>query len=378
MDVEAPRALLRFFDDLDDPRVDRTKLHALTDILFITICAVIAGAQGWTQVELYGQENLEWFRQFLALPNGIPAHDTFGRVFGRLNPDALERCLRRWMAALAECSEGRLIAIDGKTLRHSFDKADHRAAIHMVSAWCETNSVVLGQLATDAKSNEITAIPRLLEMLDVRDSVVTIDAMGCQKQIAQQIVEQGADYVLQVKENQPRLFALIAETFTELTGRGIDDVPCFFHEHTDAGHGRVETRRTWTTPWVDWYADRSNWVGLRSFVCVESERIVDGHTSTARRYYISSLTGRDPQAMLGYVRGHWGIENKLHWSLDVTFREDDARNRKGHSAENLSRMRRLALILLRREPTCKAGIQGKRLKACMKRDYLIQVLCQGV
>ena len=365
MDVEASRCVLRFFDELQDPRTERTRLHTLGDILFITICAVLCGADGWTEVQLFGDSRLVWLKTFLALPNGIPSHDTFGRVFSRLKPDQLEHCFMKWTAALAEVSGGRLIAIDGKTIRRSFDRADNRAAIHMVSAWCETNHIVLGQLATDEKSNEITAIPRLLEMLDIRDSVVTIDAMGCQKAIAKQIVDQGGHYVLAVKKNQAALHRVMKDMFDELTTRGIPGSQHQFHEQTDAGHGRIETRRVWTSDWIDWYQGRSKWAGLRTFVCVESVREVEGKTSTERRYFISDLDGRTPRSMLSYVRGHWGIENRLHWSLDVTFREDALRNRVGHSAENLSRIRRLALNLLRQEKSCKVGAKGKRLKAAV-------------
>jgi len=378
MDVEAPRGLLRVFDELEDPRVERNKLHGLADILAITLLAVICGADEWTEIELFGQSKLGWLRTFLRLPHGIPSHDTFGRVFSRLDPKQLELCFQKWMNALARRSGGELIALDGKTLRRSFDQAGQKAAIHMVSAWSQANHVVLGQVATDAKSNEITAIPKLLKMLDISDSVVTIDAMGCQKAIAQQIVEQQGHYVLQVKGNQETLHRLVKGTFDELTHRGISGVPYSFHEEVDSGHGRVETRRIWTTEWTDWYPQQRDWAGLRSFVCVESERTINGQTSTDRRYYISDLDGQDARTMLGYVRGHWGIENQLHWSLDVTFREDTLRQRIGHSAENLSRIRRLALNLLRRDKTCKNGLKGKRLKACLKQDYLLRIIGQGI
>jgi len=378
MDVGAPRGLLRVFDELEDPRLDRTKLHRLSDILTITLCGVICGADSWTEIELFGQSKIEWLRTFLELPNGIPSHDTFGRVFSRLDPEQLEHCFQNWMQALAQATGGQLVAIDGKTLRGSFDKAGGKAAIHMVSAWCEANRLVLGQLATDAKSNEIEAIPRLLRMLDLTDAVVTIDAMGCQKAIARQIREQDGHYVLQLKKNQETLHDLVVETFDELTRRPIPGVSYGFHEDLDAGHGRVEIRRIWTTEWTDWYAKRSDWSGLRSFVCVESVRTVGEQTSTDRRYYISDLDAQDAPAMLGHIRGHWGVENRLHWSLDVSFREDQLRNRIGQSAENFSRMRRLALNLLRRDKTCKAGVKGKRLKACLDSDYLLRVLSQGI
>jgi len=378
MDGGASRSVLRMLEQVEDPRVNRTKLHSLTDILFITICGVICGADSWTEVALFGRTKLEWLRRFIPLLNGIPSHDTFGRVFARLDPVQLEKCFMDWMSALAQATSGQLIAIDGKTIRRSFDRAGGKTAIHMLSAWSEANHLVLGQLATEQKSNEIKAIPRLLELLDIRQAVVTIDAMGCQKAIAKKIVEQKGHYVLQLKENQPSLHALVKETFDELTGRGIPGVRYVSHEETNAGHGRVETRRLWMTDWTDWYQERNEWAGLKSFVCVESTRQIDDHCSRERRYFISDLEGRDAQAMLGYVRGHWGIENKLHWSLDMTFREDSLRNRVGHSAQNLSRIRRLALNLLRRDKTCKVGAKGKRLRAAIDGDYLLQVLCQGI
>jgi predicted transposase YbfD/YdcC len=378
MDVEAPRGVLRFFEELEDPRMDRTKLHALSDILFITLCAVLCGADSWAEVELYGRSKEQWLRQFVPLANGIPSHDTFGRVFSRLDPTQLEQCFVNWMGALAQISEGRLIAIDGKTLRHSFDKADNRLAIHMVSAWCEANHLVLGQVATEEKSNEITAIPRLLELLDIQGAVVTIDAMGCQKDIAEQIVAQKGHYLLAVKENQPALHEMVSQTFDELSGPGIPGVAYDFYEDVDAGHGRVETRRIWTTGWTDWWKGRADWVGLNSLVCVESLREMNGQTSSERRYFISDLDGRDAKGMLDYVRGHWGIENKVHWVLDMAFREDTLRNRVGHSAENFSRIRRLALNLLKRDKSAKVGIRGKRLKAGLSEEYLLRVLCQGI
>ncbi len=378
MDVDAPRGLLRFFNELVDPRMDRTKLHSLGDILAITICAVICGADEWTEVELFGKARLKWFRTFLELPNGIPSHDTFGRVFSRLDPVQLEQCFSKWIATLAQASGGKLIAVDGKTLRRSFDAAGAKAAIHMVSAWSETNHLVLGQLATNAKNNEITAIPQLLKLLDITDSVITIDAMGCQKAIAKQIVKQNGHYVLQVKSNQPKLHDLLKETFDEITTRPIPGEKYGCHEQTNGGHGRVETRRIWTTEWLDWYDGRSAWARLGCFICVESTRRVGGKISIDRRYYISDLAGLDAETMLGYVRGHWGIENKLHWSLDVSFREDERRNRIGHSAENFSRIRRLALNLLRQEKTCKLGVKAKRFKAGLEQEYMLKLLSGGI
>lgn len=378
MDVEASRGLLRTFEAVQDPRVERTKRHRLFDILAITILGVICGADTWTEIELFGKAKHDWLKTFLELPNGIPSHDTLGRVFARLKPEELERCFQKWMQGLVEASGGKLIAVDGKTLRRSFDRAADRAAIHMISAWSQANRMVLGQWATDAKSNEITAIPELLNMLDLTDAVVTTDAMGCQKKIAAQIRKQGGHYLLQVKGNQEMLHDRMTETFDELTRQPIPGVSYSFHEEVNGGHGRVETRRLWATEWTEWFQDRAAWKDLRSFVCVESVRTICGQSSTDRRYFITDLDSRDPKSLLGYARGHWGVENPLHWSLDMTFREDEARNRVGYSAENLSRMRRLALNLLRRNKSCKAGIKGKRLKACLTPDYLLEVVGQKI
>jgi predicted transposase YbfD/YdcC len=375
MDVSASQGPLRVFQQVEDPRVDRTKAHSLYNILVITLCAVLCGADTWTDIALFGQAKRAWLETFLSLPNGIPSHDTFGRVFSRLDPQQLEACFVAFTRRLAEATGGNVLAIDGKTLRRSFDKAGKKSAIHMVSAWCESNRMVLGQLATDAKSNEITAIPKLLALLDLTDTVVTIDAMGCQKKIAKQIVDQEGHYVLQAKDNQPDLHDTVAETMDELIDGHIPHVPVAHYETVDGGHGRVERRQIWTTEWIDWYSGKSAWAGLKTFICVERERQIGDSISRERSYYISDLVGVPPERMLGYIRGHWGIENRLHWCLDVAFREDESRQRIGHSAENASRIRRLALNLLRNEKTCKNGINAKRLKAALDPDYLLKVIC---
>jgi predicted transposase YbfD/YdcC len=376
MDVQAPWGLLRYFDDLPDPRMDRTRRHRLSDILAIAICAVLCGADGWVQVELFGRSKLKWFKTFLALPNGIPSHDTFGRVFARLDPNAFEACFTAWVADMATASKGRLVAIDGKAIRRSLDRANGQAAIHMVSAWCRANHMVLGQLATDAKSNEITAIPKLLKLLDLTDAVVTIDAAGCQKAIARQIVTQGGDYVLQLKGNQT---ALHADTVLLFDACLRDD--CYGVAHTtaetlDGGHGRIERRRLWATSDVAWFSQRSKWAKLRSLIRVEAERTVNGETSVERRYYISSLPAENAAALLDYIRGHWSVENQLHWSLDIGFADDDRRIRQGHAAENFSRLSRLALNLLKAHTQLKVGIKTKRLRAGWDHDYLLALLTQ--
>ena len=378
MAVDAPRGLLRYFNELKDPRMNRTKRHNLTDILTIAICAIICGAEGWTQIEEFGYAKLKWFRTFLELPHGIPSHDTFGRVFAKLNPNAFEACFLKWVNALADKSHGRLIAVDGKTLRHSFDRANQKAAIHMVSAWSAANNLVLGQLATEAKSNEITAIPKLLELLDLKDAVVSIDAMGCQKAIAKTLIDQQGDYLLQLKANQNGLYQDVKLLFDQCIRDDCQGVAYATAESTDGGHGRVEQRRIWTTWEVDWFSELSAWKGLRCFICVESERYVNGETSKERRYYISSLDGQDPQRILSLIRGHWRIENGLHWCLDVQFREDDSRIRQGYAAENYSRLNRIALNLLKQQVHHKVGIKTKRLRAGWDHDYLLKVLTAEV
>jgi predicted transposase YbfD/YdcC len=376
MDVDAPRDVLRHFDDLPDPRAANAR-HLLSDILAITLLAVLCGAEGWADIELYGRTKEKWLRTFLRLPHGIPSHDTFERVFAALDPSAFERCFRQWMAAVVQASGAKLIAIDGKTLRGSFDAAAGQAALHLVSAFAHANRLVLGQLATEAKSNEITAIPQLLAWLDLHAAVVTIDAMGCQKAIAQAIVDGGGDYLLAVKDNQPTLHEEVRFLFEEALANRFANMAHAHAQETDKGHGRVETRELWSTWEVAWFQDRKQWAGLRSFVCVQSTRESGGQKTVERRYYISSLDGKDAAFLLRAIRGHWGIENGLHWCLDVTFREDHSRIRVGHAAQNFSRVRRMALNLLRSEKSQKAGLPGKRLKCALDEQYLLTVLAHA-
>ena len=375
MDANAPDGLLRWFGDLQDPRPGHNVMHRLSDMLAIAILAVLCGADGWVDVATFGRCKRHWLDTFLSLPHGIPSHDTFGRVFSRLDPMQLEKCFMNWMAAVAQ-SDVRLIALDGKTLRHSFDRASEKAAIHMVSAFSQANQLVLGQLATEAKSNEITAIPQLLELLDLKGAVVTADAMGCQKAIAAKVVARGGDYLLQVKDNHPSLHEELQLLFAEGMRKDCLGVTYEFTEDIDAGHGRIETRRLWTTDQIDWYAEADQWEGLARFICVEAIREIDGKRSTARRYYLSSCRQARSKSLLATIRGHWGIENGLHWCLDVSFNEDASRIRQGHAAENFSRLRRLALNLLRKDKTFKIGLKAKTKACSWDHQYLMDILKQ--
>ena len=363
-----------YFADLPDPRSPLGRLHRLGDLLSIAICGVICGAESWVEIAQFGRDKQEWFRTFLTLPNGVPSHDTFGRVFAALDPPAFERCFLNWTQGLADRKSGRIIAVDGKTLRRSFEHAWNKTPVHMVSAFASANQLVLGQLATEAKSNEITAIPKLLELLDIKGSIVTIDAMGCQKAIAHDIVGGGGDYVLAVKENQPTLYQHVKALMNEGLLESFQAMKHDRCEETEADHGRIETRRLWCTSEVQWLRQREAWPGLASVAMVESTRSINGPATPERRYYISSLSGTDARLMAAAIRGHWGVENQLHWSLDVSFREDECRVRKGHGAENFSRLRRIALNLLKKERTVKIGIKAKRLKAGWNHDYLLKVL----
>ena len=383
MDAPAAAGVVRFFRDLPDPRAPNV-IHRLHDILVVALCAVICGADGWAEVEVFGRSKLAWFRTFLDLPGGIPSHDTFGRVFARLDPDAFERCFVAWTSAVAEASGGRLIAVDGKGIRRSFAHAwDRSGMAHLVSAYVDANRMVFAQAAAVAgKSNELEAIPRLLARLDLDGATVTIDAIGCQREVARRIVEGGGDYVLAVKENQPTLHAKVTALLDEAILGSFDGMSHGYRERNDGGHGRLETRRAWVTDEVRWLGEEllSQWPGLAtgSVGVVESVRqdLGDpaGRVTTERRYFISSLGGTDAARLAEAVRGHWSVENRLHWQLDVSFREDERRIRKGYGAQNYSRLCRLALNLLKRDRTVTIGVHGKRLKAGWDEHYLLRLL----
>ena len=366
-------SLSEHFETLSDPRKSGLVDHQLMDILTITVCAVICGANNWVEVELFGQRRQRWLEQFLKLSHGIPSHDTFGRVFALVSAEAFQAHFAQWMQAVFERSQGQVIAIDGKRLRRSYDKASNKAAIHMVSAWAQANRVVLGQVATDSKSNEITAIPKLLELLDIRGSIVTIDAMGCQRAIAARIIAGEGDYVLALKGNQSQLHEDVVAFFDYAQRRQFAELEWDYHETIDKDHGRIEVRRYWTVASLDWLQGKDKWAGLRLIGKVESERHIDGEVSQETRYYIGSIEN-DAVAFAHAVRGHWGIENTLHWSLDVTFREDDSRLRQGQAAENFAVVRHMALSLLQQERSLKVGLDAKRFNAALDPDYLIKVL----
>jgi predicted transposase YbfD/YdcC len=364
------------FAGLEDPRVERTKLHELLDIIVIAICAIICGADDWTEVELFGNAKLSWLRTFLELSNGIPSHDTFGRVFARLNPEQFQQCFLEWVQAVSVVTGGQVIAIDGKVLRGSCDRVLGKAGIAMVSAWATANHLVLGQVKVDDKSNEITAIPKLLQVLEIAGCIVTIDAIGCQTEIAQAIVDLDADYVLAVKENQGHLYEDVKGLFDAAQELNFKDVPHDYCKTTDKGHGRLEIRQCWTicdAGFVNYLRNRAGWRNLRTIVKVVAERRVNGETSRQDRYFISSLDG-DARRLLRAVRSHWGIENSLHWVLDIAFDEDHQRVRKDNGPANFAVLRHIALNLLKQDKTVKAGIKAKRLKAGWDEPYLLKVL----
>lgn len=365
------------FSGLEDPRREGSIDYPLHEIVILTVCAVICGADGFTAIESYGEGRKDWLGQFLELENGIPSHDTLGRFFGMLDPEDFEACFARWVEAACEQVDEEVVAIDGKTLRRSYDREESKAALHMVSAWASENRLTLGQVKTDEKSNEITAVPELLEVLDVSGCIVTTDAMGCQKEITEAITDQEADYVLALKDNHSELrenteaiFERIQESDFEAENQ---------HESVTGGHDRVETRRCVT---VDvegrGLLDLEGWHGLRTVAMVEQERFESGggETTTERRYFVSSLGACDPEKILDATRTHWHIENRMHWVLDVAFDEDQSRTRKGHAAQNMAAVRRLALNLLGAEDSLSVGIKNKRLRAGWDPDYLLKVLRQ--
>lgn len=360
------------FAKLTDPR-KRDVTYPLANIVAIAVCAVICGADDFVAIAEFGRRRREWLATFLDLSEGIPSHDRFNAILAAINPAEFEGCLLSWIMALHKVTGGQIVAIDGKTLRRSFDAASSKAAIHMVSAWATANHITLGQVAVDAKSNEITAIPKLLEMLEIAGSLVTIDAMGCQVEIAREIVERKADYCLAVKDNQPTLCGGIENFFEDHLEDDFARTNVRRYETKEKGHGRVEHRYYFICPVPDDLPDGDRWRGLKAIGMTASDTQRGGKDCCEVRYYILSkyVSGR---RFAEAVRGHWGIENNLHWQLDVTFNEDNCRIRKGHADQNFSILRRTALSLLKNERNQKVGIKNKRLIAALDEDYLLKVL----
>lgn len=375
---ELRASLLEYFETLADPRVKRTRAHLLIDIIAIAICAVVSGAEGFTDIERYGRAKQSWLATFLELPHGIPSHDTFGRFFAALDPTAFHECFVGWVSQISQMVGGgadlcgMLVAIDGKTIRGSHDRPLGRSALHMVSAWASANRIVLAQQAVDSKSNEITAIPELLAILHLDGATLTLDAMGCQTEIVTTIIDKNADYVVALKENHPTLYQQTVALFDERLAAEHTLHPAEFCEQTDAGHGRVEVRRCWTANIAERWAVTSEWAGLRTVAMIERERHIGSAISLERRYFLSSL----PSVALNIahaVREHWAIENSLHWVLDVSFSEDSSRIRINHAVENFALLRKIALNLLSKNDS-PGSIRGKRKIAGWNDDFLVKVL----
>jgi len=362
-----------------DPRRQcRNLWHPLVDVLVLGFCGVLCGCDDFVEIEVFGRSKEAFFRRFLELPHGIPSHDTFRRVFQAVCPQALQRCLIQWLRDLRPtdlAADEEVVAIDGKTLRRTFDRAQKLGALHLVSAWATANGLTLGQVAVDAKSNEITAIPHLIELLDLKDCVVTIDAAGCQKDIAAHIVAKEADYVLALKENQPTLHAQVADYFLEQLEEEGPDRKLRHHRAVQEGHGRTETRETFAAPATQEMVASGAWPGLATVVLVIRRCLnhATGETSDEVRYFISSLPAK-VRRLARAIRQHWGIENGLHWVLDVAFNEDRMRQRDRHGIENLALLNRLAVSVLRQDKTVKAGVKCKRKTAGWDDDYLLQLL----
>lgn len=378
----AQTSLIAHFTPMRDPRINRRKDHDLIDVLVIAVCCLLCGGEGFNDMEDFGKAKYDWFKTFLRLRNGIPSHDTFNRVFAALDPKEFLDCFLRWTQSLRQAVHQEIVALDGKALRRALDQGE--SLKYVVSAWAESNGLVLGQLKVADKSNEITAVPELLRVLELSGCIVTTDAMGCQKKVAKEIIEADADYVLALKGNQETVHEEV-KSFLDATlleqqtprpkGAKLSPAAATLAslETVEKDHGRLEVRRYYQSDRLDWFADRSKWEGLKSFGMIESLREVDGQTTTERRYYLSSLP-LDIKTFARAVRSHWGVENKVHWIMDVCFREDQSRARAGYAAENLATLRRLALNLLRQEKTKKRGIKGKQLNAGWDHAYLLRLL----
>lgn len=373
-----PKPLIECFEDLPDPRMDRSKKHKLVDILVIGLCSQLVGGSGFSDMETFGRIREEWLRTFLELPEGIPSHDTFNRCFAAIDPYQFLDCFVEWVQGICPSLKGETVAIDGKALRSALNEGE--SIPYIVSAWASDNGLALGQVKVKDKSNEITAIPELLQALQLKGCIVTIDAMGCQKKIAQNIIDKHADYVLALKGNHETMHDEVREFFADAVP------PCAtqcadtvlegtmdFHQSIEKNHGRVETRRYWQSSDLDWFQDKPLWKGLKSIAMVESIRSIKGKNSIERRFFLSSLP-LDARELAKSVRGHWGVENALHWCLDVTFKEDDSRARTMNAAQNVATLRRIALNIVKKTPREKTSQRQKLLVAALDPEFLKKLL----
>lgn len=378
----AKTSLVAHLSQVPDPRIDRTRDHELVDVLVIAVCTLLCAGESFNDMEDFGKAKHDWFKTFLNLKQGIPSHDTFNRVFAALDPKHFLDCFLRWTQSMRQAVSQEIVALDGKALRRAMDKDQNIK--YVVSAWAESNGLVLGQLKVNDKSNEITAVPELLRVLELSGCIVTTDAMGCQTKIAKEIIESDADYVLALKGNHEKVHEEIKTFLDDTVAQAQQERPTGakvpkvvetlgFLETVDKDHGRYEIRRYYQSAELNWFADKGKWEGLRSAGMVESIRQIDGQSSIERRYFLSSLP-MDVQTFARAVRSHWGVENKVHWIMDVCFREDHSRARAGYAAENLATLRRLALNLLKQEKTKKRGIRGKQLNASWDHAYLLRLL----
>lgn len=365
--------LERHFCNLKDPRAQQSIKHNLMDILLITICAVICGADDWYAIEAYGHSKLDWLKNFLELPHGIPRHDTFSRLFARLNPEQLQSSFISWVQEIHPLKQGELLNIDGKTLRGAKERGHSKSLIHLVSVWSSDYHLVLGQSKVQEKSNEITAIPELLQLLLIKGCLVSIDAMGCQKEIAKTIIDQEADYVLALKGNHGNLYEDVTQLFRLAHQQNFNQIEHQFYQTVNQNHGRREIRRFWTMGNTEYLLGAEQWEGLKSIGMVEYECYIGNDVSIEQRFYLLSIPS-NAQRFAKAVRGHWSIENNLHWVLDVGFNEDSQRGCIGYSAENLALIRHIAVNLLSQERSAKVGTRNKRLKAGWDNRYLEKIL----
>lgn len=363
-------SLIEHLSIISDFRDGPAKKHLLIDVLMISVCSMLAGAEGFTDMELFGKAKEAWFRGFLKLPHGIPSHDTFLRVFAVMEPKVFAQSFMSWTQSVRQKLEREVVAVDGKTVRRSYDRAHGREAIHMVNAWATENGLSLGQVKTSDKSNEITAVPELLRALELEGCIVTLDAMGCQKNIAKEIREADAEYVLALKGNHEVVHEEVGSFLREARHTKWKKTPHDFLETVEKGHGRIETRQYWITEKIEWFADRSKWEGLRSMGMVESVRQIGETTTTQIRFYLCSIQA-DAKEFARAVRGHWAVENNLHWVLDVCFREDQCRARMGHASQNLAILRQIALNAIKRDTSrSKHGVRPRQKIAGWDNSYL--------